>query len=123
MPGGPEPGTVRNAVSRFASLRERDDVSDVAKERWSLEKALVGRIGEVLVLPRKITQEQLRATLEIKKTDPRRLGEILLSQNLVSGEDLAQAVAEATGFEYVPLFEGSVDTAAVSLLGEKVLRK
>ena len=34
--GRPEPGTVRNAVSRFASLRERDDVSDVAKERWSL---------------------------------------------------------------------------------------
>ncbi len=81
------------------------------------------RLGESLVLRGKLTREQLRAALETKENDLQGLGEILLSQKLVSGEDLAQAVAEATGFEYVSLTEGSVDPAAVSILSEKVLRK
>jgi type IV pilus assembly protein PilB len=71
----------------------------------------------------KLTSEQLRTVLDSAKDDHRRLGDILLSRKLVSGEDLARAVAEATGFEYVSLSESSVDPTAVSLLGEKVLRK
>ena len=82
-----------------------------------------GRIGEVLVHRGSLTQEQLRAALDLEKNDRRRLGEVLLSQNLVSGEELARAAAEATGFEYVSLSDVSVDPAAVSLLEEKVLRK
>ena len=93
------------------------------KEHRSPEIERTIRLGESLVLRGKLTREQLRAALEIKENDPQRLGEILLSQKLVSGEDLAQAVAEATGFEYVSLTEGSVDPAAVSILSEKVLRK
>jgi hypothetical protein len=79
------------------------------KEHRSPEIERTIRLGESLVLRGKLTREQLRAALEIKENDPQRLGEILLSQKLVSGEDLAQAVAEATGFEYVSLTEGSVD--------------
>ncbi len=93
------------------------------KEHRSPEIERTMRLGESLVLRGKLTREQLRVALEIKENDPQRLDEILLSQKLVSGEDLAQAVAEATGFEYVSLTEGSVDPAAVSILSEKVLRK
>ena len=98
---------------------------DVAKERRSpeRERAMAGRIGEVLVSWGKLTPEQLQTVLDLAKDDHRRLGDTLLSRNLVSGEDLARAVAEATGFEYVSLSESSVDPTAVSLLGEKVLRK
>ena len=91
------------------------------KERRSRERT--GRIGEVLVSWGKLTREQLRAALDLEKNDHRRLGGILLSKNLVSGEDLARAVAEATGFEYVSLSEGSVDPAALDLVDEKALRK
>ncbi len=94
-----------------------------ARERRSPERERAGRIGQVLVAWGKLTREQLRAALDLEKTDHGRLGEILLSKNLVSGEDLARAVAEATGFEYVSLSEGSVDPAAVDLVDEKVLRK
>ena len=95
---------------------------DAAKERRSSEKARAGRIEEILISRGRLTQEQLQAALRLENKDHGRLGEVLLSQNLVSGEDLAQAVAEATGFEYVSLSEDSVDPAAIPLLDEKVLR-
>ena len=93
------------------------------KEHRSPETERTMRLGEFLVLRGKLTREQLRVALEIKENDPRRLGEILLSQKLISGEDLAQAVAEATGFEYVSLTEGSMDPAVVPILSENMLRK
>jgi type IV pilus assembly protein PilB len=101
-------------------------VRDTPKERRSSperERARAGRIGEILVSRGMLSREQLRVALSLEKKDHRRLAGILLSQNLVSGEDLAQGVAEATGFEYVSLSEGSVDSEALSLLDEKVLRK
>ena len=83
-----------------------------------------GRIGEILVSWGKLSEEQFDAVLEAKRTDPRRkIGEILLSLGFVSEEDLARAVAEAGGLEYVSLTEGVVDPAAIPLLGEKALRK
>ncbi len=87
------------------------------------EASLGRRVGEVLVRGGKLGEEQLRTALEIEKNDPRQLGEILLSSGFVSGEDLARAIAEAGGFEYVTLAESRVDPSAVSLLNEKALRK
>jgi type IV pilus assembly protein PilB len=71
-----------------------------------------------------LSEEQLRTGLVAKRTDHRRIGEILLSLGFVSEEDLARAVAEACGLEYVALTEDSVDSTAIPLLGErKTLRK
>ena len=81
------------------------------------------RIGEILVSRGKSSEEQFRAVLEAKRSDPRRIGEILLSLGFVSEEDLARAVAEAGGLEYVSLTEDLVDPAAIPLLGEEALRK
>jgi type IV pilus assembly protein PilB len=78
---------------------------------------------EILVSRGKLSEEQFRVVLEAKRTDSRMIGEILLSLGFVSEEDLARAVAEAGGLEYVSLTEDLVDPAAVSLLGEKALRK
>jgi type IV pilus assembly protein PilB len=122
LPSAAEPATVGAQQAGFADLGERD-VNDIAKERRSSEKARAGHVGEVLVSWGKLTREQLRAALDLKKNDPRRLDEILLSQNLVSAVDLAQALAHAVGFEYVSLSEDRMDPAVVPLLSEKVLRK
>jgi type IV pilus assembly protein PilB len=70
-----------------------------------------------------LSEEQLRAGLEAKRTEHRRIGEILLSLGFVSEEDLARAVAEVGGLEYVALTEDSVDPTAIPLLDEKALRK
>ena len=88
------------------------------------ESSPSGRIGEILVSWGKLSEEQFDAALEAKRTDPRRkIGEILLSLGFVSEEDLARAVAEAGGLEYVSLTEGLVDPTTIPLLGEKALRK
>ena len=87
------------------------------------ESSWGGRIGEVLVQRGRLSEEQLQTALEIKKKDPRRIGEILLSLNFVSERDLARAMAEAAGLEYAALTEKLVDPKAVPLLGEKALRK
>ncbi len=92
-------------------------------ERTSRRYGHHHHVGEVLVSEGRLSKEQLRGALEIEKSERRRLGEILLSRELVSGEDLARAVAGATGFEYVSLSEDLIDPAAIPLLGEKVLRK
>ena len=60
---------------------------DAAKERRSPERTW--RIGEILISWGKLTREQLRAALDLEKNDHRRLGEVLLARNLVSGEDLS----------------------------------
>ena len=77
----------------------------------------------MLVSLGKLSEEQFKAVLEAKRTDPRRIGEILLSSGFVSEEDLARAVAQAGGLEYVSLSEDLVDPATIPLLGEKALRK
>ena len=55
------------------------------KEHRSPEIERTIRLGESLVLRGKLTREQLQAVLGIKENGPQRLGEILLSQKLVSG--------------------------------------
>lgn len=98
---------------------------DASRGRWPVERESSpgGRIGEILVSRGRLSEEQFRAVLEAKRTDPRRIGEILLSWGFVSEEDLARAVAEAGGLQYVSLTEDLVDPAAIPLLGEKALRK
>jgi type IV pilus assembly protein PilB len=98
---------------------------DASRGRWSAERESSpgGRIGEILVSWGKLSEEQFRVGLEAKRTDPRRIGEIVLSLGFVSEEDLARAMTEAGGLEYVTLNENSVDPATLPLLGEKALRK
>jgi hypothetical protein len=54
---------------------------DASRGRWSVEResSPSGRIGETLVSRGKLSEEQFDAVLEAKRTDPRRIGEILLS--------------------------------------------
>lgn len=98
---------------------------DASRGRWSAERESSPgrRIGEILVSRGKLSEEQLRAGLEAERAGPRRLDDILLSLGFVSEEDMARAVAEAGGLEYVALTEDSVDPAAIPLLGEQALRK
>jgi hypothetical protein len=98
-------------------LRITLDAGTVVKKQQTPEKTRTGHIGEVSISKGKLTQEQLQAALNLKENDRRkRLSDIPHSQNLVSGEDLAQAVAKTTGFEYVPLTEGSVNPTVLNLL-------
>lgn len=56
-----------------------------SRGRWAEREASpCGRIGEILVSQGFLSGEQLQAALEVKKKDPRRIGKILLSLGFVS---------------------------------------
>ncbi len=55
--------------------------------------------GEVLVGQGKLGAEQLQAAIEARKSGGS-IREALVSRALVSEEDAARALAEASGFEY-----------------------
>lgn len=52
------------------------------------------RIGDLLVTHGKITEEQLNNALEIQRTEGKRLGEILISQEIISQEDIIMILQE-----------------------------
>ena len=74
-------------------------------------------------LPGQIERGAVQSRQGGQETDPRITGEFLLTLGFVSEEDLARAVAEAGGLEYVSLTEDLVDPATIPLLGEKALGK
>lgn len=82
-----------------------------------------GKIGEILVSENKITEEQLQQAREIQEEDPRDIGEILLSLDYVSNRDLMQATAQRLNLEFIELKESDVDRSILPMIDQKVLHQ
>ena len=82
-----------------------------------------GRVWDILISQRKLTEEQLQQALEFQKGNPMELGKALVSLRFISEADLAQAQAQRLNLDYVELTETDVDLEAVNLLPEKLLRR
>ena len=82
-----------------------------------------GRIGDILLSMNKVTDEQLEEALAMQKDDPREVGKILLSLGYIHKTDLAEALAKRLRLEFVELTERDVDRSASVLVEQKVLRK
>ena len=82
-----------------------------------------GRIGDILLSMNKVTEEQLDEALLMQKDDPREIGKILLSLGHIQKTDLAEALARRLRLDFVELTERDVDRVAASLVEQKVLRK
>ena len=80
------------------------------------------RIGDLLVTHGKITEEQLNNALEIQRTEGKRLGEILISQEIISQEDIIMILQEQLDIERIELRTIEVDPKAVKLLSEGLCR-
>src|SRR5471032_1065148 len=61
------------------------------------------RLGDVLVLQKVISQEQLRVTLDLQKKSGRKLGRILIEQGFATEEQISKALARQFGITYVNL--------------------
>lgn len=81
------------------------------------------RIGDLLLSQGKITEEQLKIALEIQKSEGKRLGEILISQNILSNEDIISMLEEQLDIERIELRTTEIDPKAVKLLSESLCRK
>lgn len=68
-----------------------------------------GRLGEILISENKITQEQLDHGLEVQRETSKDLGEVLLSLGYIESSDLARALARRLRLDYVVISELSED--------------
>ena len=78
-------------------------------------------VGEILVEMEACTEEQVQASLELQMNgDNRMLGEIMLDQDLVTGEDIARALAEQNDMRFVDLEVLELPPSVTGLIGREV---
>jgi hypothetical protein len=66
-------------------------------------------LGTILLRRGRVTQERLDAALADVETTGRRLGDILLERGWLYESELAQALAEQTGLDYIDVAARGVD--------------
>jgi MSHA biogenesis protein MshE len=81
------------------------------------------RLGDVLVLQKVISQEQLRITLELQKKSGRKLGRILIEQGFATEEQISEALARQFGITYVNLKFFNAVPELVRRLPESMARR
>ena len=82
-----------------------------------------GKVGEMLVSENKITPEQLEEARAAQRERGGDLGEVLLSLGYASRADIARALAKRLRLDYVEITEKDVEHQAASLVDRRVLRK
>jgi type IV pilus assembly protein PilB len=80
-------------------------------------------LGELIVRAGLVASNDLYAALASARASGRRLGEVLIEQELVSERDLAKIVAEQEGLDFVDLGKLDLDQKAVDLLSERTARQ
>lgn len=73
-------------------------------------------IGEILLSHNVITVEQLKQALEVQRRSKSRLGRVLVEMGVVTERQLARAVAQQWGLPYTELAEDSVSPEAARLI-------
>jgi len=81
------------------------------------------RLGEVLLETTTLTQEQLRPALDLHRREGVRIGQSLVSLDLVSEEQVAAALARQASLPYINLAQVALDGAAARRLPEEVARE
>jgi type IV pilus assembly protein PilB len=80
-------------------------------------------LGELIVRAGLLSSVQLDAALAAARASGRRLGEVLVEDELVDERELAQIVAQQEGLEFVDLGKHDLDHEALDLLSESAARR
>ena len=81
------------------------------------------RLGEILVNSQLITQEQLQNALQEHRKAGKILGEYLIEQNIVSEDNLVNALSQQLGVDTVDLDNVTVEKAILDMVSMDVLKK
>jgi len=73
-------------------------------------------LGSLLITRGLLTVDQVKQAFEEQQLTGKRLGEIVVGHEWVSPKDLAQALADQAGLEYVDLAEAQIDADVAMLL-------
>jgi type IV pilus assembly protein PilB len=82
-----------------------------------------GHLGTLLLEEGIVTEEVLKAGLDIHQETGRPLGRVLVEENLVDERDLVRVLARNIGIDFVDLDEQTVDPAASALIPEGLARR
>ena len=81
------------------------------------------RLGNILVNAGKITGYQLQEALKSQKAFGKKLGEILVDNNIITEEDIIEAVEQQTGIKKVDLNTINFDRKAITLIPQNLCDK
>jgi len=81
------------------------------------------RIGDILLEEQIITQEQLEEALATAKDEKKKIGEAVVELGYATEQSIAEALSSQLGFEYVNLTSVTIPENVLSLIGENVLRR
>lgn len=81
------------------------------------------RIGELLLKENLITEEQLKQALEFRKTNSLKLGSALIKLGLVSEEDIAMVLSKQLGYPSINISKFEVDPDVIALIPADLARK
>ena len=87
--------------------------------------AIVGkkRLGDILVMAKKITSLQLQNALQSQKLLGRKLGEILIESGIVTEEDIIDAIETQTGIKKIDLNTVNFDKKAIKIIPQNLCNK
>jgi len=77
-------------------------------------------LGEMLVMQKVLTPDQLQQALDQQRRTGQRLGAILIANGWVTDEDITQVRGQQTGTPYVNLAEATPDPEAVALVPREI---
>jgi type IV pilus assembly protein PilB len=80
-------------------------------------------LGELIVSAGLLSSVQLDAALAAARASGRRLGDVLVEDELVDERELAQIVAQQEGLEFVDLGKHDLEHEALDLLSESSARR
>ncbi len=81
------------------------------------------QLGQILIEQGLITGEQLDEALEVHRNTPKSLGRVLIDLRMIKESDLVRALAEQVGLEFVDLADYPVEATATALLPDSLARR
>ncbi len=81
------------------------------------------RLGDLLVVQKLLTQEQLMFALEQQKRSGRRLGRVLVDNGFVTEDQISEALAKQLNIPYVNLKYYNINVEHARLLSENLARR
>ena len=81
------------------------------------------QLGELLVTRQLLSREQLTAALEEQSRTRKSLGRVLIDQQLVTESDLVATLAAQIGLDFLDLSEFAIDPSAAGLISDALARR
>lgn len=81
------------------------------------------KLGELLLYAGKITESQLKSALNIQKQTGKKLGEVILSENFTTEQDIIEVLEFQLGIPHVDLDKYQINPSVATIIPENIVRR